>query len=1087
MRESRSSGQIPARSEALFGRDADVAWLYERATAAPGASELVCITGPGGLGKTRVLETLGAKLESVGHPCTPIIDFYDIDTFRASIVEQVITSALVRSAPTHAHLLQPYLDARRRLEQARISGREFAQVQQEVRQSFIEAYNALADTLAAAQQRIVLLFDTVEQAVDLSDGAARRFAVVRSDASAGGEHWLRVTLPQLRNTLIVLGGRSFTLYGEPVALYADLALKINAHSHPLSGLNYKATVDLARDMLDRTRRNADEQAAGIATAIDLDDPDKLRAWFELSAGEPFWVAILFTLELIGNEAEGILSILQQEVADLPPDESLPIARRDALRAELRTYFLGEIRQDAPPLLLALQCMASLRKGVTPELITYVLDRLNSTERPADLFAQLHGLAVVKARPMQRYTTRGERPNNPTEREILLFLHDELYAWLDSHPLVAAESRQVVRAAALDWYRERIAAAEAERLEAAEQLLFYSADDPQGRHYALIGDDAQRRKRQLQRDMLGYAYEGESEQRAQATAEYQLLSYEAIFSRDAGHETALHQEALRNLYRYAPPAPNADEMSVPSPGDTLTFAALWLLRAAVQYEDAELTRALLSRVEAFADLHAHAGEMDRAFFALAAARARLNIDGATKPDTQTAITAALKTVETALARVAADRGERTLSEQRWLPFFRAEAFNCRGYYHRLNYELTSAIANYRAAVALANNHPPGLPQFRATTLNNLAFALSEQGDTAEALRIARQALALRQRYGTTYDVAYSRSVIARCSIRAGEVFRARAYSDLAIKAMRASGAIRGLLHALPAHAEAYRKVAELLDDQPAEQDRLFAAALTILDEAEQRLSEVQAILPNAKLEILQNRGCLYRSRAAMLLRRGKAHWEEARADFSTGHAWLLEALHVAEANNESPLIRMDILEDLAAVHVHEDEYDHRVDEHLDEAEALAPDAYKVREGVGPLEIAGATRAYWRELGQCRLQRMLSAFGKYDFGAFDYDLQLTPGQRTLTAPPGNDAFLDEAAEHMVIMFAYLTRYNRRSWMLEKARQLTLRELMLNREATQLDRMNLAAYEAARRYNLLYDISFTIAEEVVRVARENLGLTE
>jgi tetratricopeptide (TPR) repeat protein len=1068
--EPRAEGTLPRRSEVIFGREDDLDSLAQRASATSATSELVCIIGEGGLGKTRLIEAFAAYLDREGLPFAPLIDFYHVDNFRAGVIEETI--ALGLRARTPPHFWDGYMQARQRLEDARSGGQAFDQAQRAVREAFVEAYNQLAEALAGEGRRVVLLFDTVEQAISLSDGADRRFDLPYDDLSVGGEVWLRATLPRLKNTLLVLGGRAETLYGQPVSLYADLGARLPRHTITPGGLDREAAAALARQMLADARAGADEQTAGIASALDLDDPTKLRAWYELSQGHPFWIAVLFTLELIGGEPGGVLNTLQEEVGRLAPDAPLPDDRREALRAALRERFLGAITQDAPALLVALQCMASLRKGLTPDLLERLLARLKISDPPdpAVLFARLSQLAMVKLRRTQRYTRRGDRPNDPSDQETMLFLHDELYAWLDTHPLVRDESRQVVLTTVREWYDRAIARVKTERQEAVEAWLFLDADAPEAAQRAAERDDAQRRLHQLQRDRLSYVYAGAAEGPGEAAAYLQLLSYEAIFARDAGHVAALHQEALRNLYRRPGAQPSASPLD---PADELAFAALWLLRMAVQYENLNRTLMLLERLERFRTMREQAMGAGRAFFELATAIAHLYTGRATRPEERREIERALDEAEKALASTRDASAALTLVERRWLELLESQTLNFRGYFHRRNYELAEAVAHYRRSIALSHQEKePPFPQFHATTLNNLGFALAEQGDTEEAERVVREALMIRLRHGTAYDVAYSRNVLARVLLRAGEPFRARHYAEQAAGYMRSKGGTRGLLHVLTVLAEACRKAGELLDDAPLEQDRVFAQGRAALDEAERELRTLERPLAETERLVLQTRGCLYRSQGAVWLRRGPVFAERAARLFDDAHHWLEQALAVAREHHEPPLVQMDILEDLAALYVREDQYDERLYRLLDEAEALAPEPYRAQEGLGPVEVERATRGYWRELGQCQLQRMLSAFGKFDFGE----------PREIT-PPGDPKFLDEAAEHLVLMMAYLCRYNRHSWMLVTARRLTLRELLL-RTVGELDRFARAAYEAARRYNLLYDESFAVAEQVIAVARTNLA---
>lgn len=1074
MADARADGTIARRSDTLFGRGEQLAGLM--ALVAAGPTRLVCVIGAGGLGKTRLIEAFGQQLDDQGLPHGPIVDFYHVDSFRASAIEAGIVAALRRSAPRHAALFEPYFAALGELERARNSGSGFPAAQRQLREAFVASYNAFAAATSRAGSRVVLLFDTVEQAIELSDETEERLGLARSSASAGGEHWLRAILPRLANTLVVVGGRPETLYGAPVGLYDDLRARIPADTLELCGLDEAATAALAREMLAQARASSDEQVVGIAGSIDLDDPGKLRAWYLLSEGLPFWVAILFTLEFVGGEPGGALSDLQDAVAALAPGATLGDEQREALRDRLRDYFLGEVSQAAPPIQVALQCMATVRKGLTPQLLALVLERLGIVEPAAELFERLRGLSVVKARRARRYTRRGERPADGGDYETLLYLHDELYAWLDTHPFVTVESRQVVRDAVLNWYLGAIETAQAERLAVAETLRYLRNDDPQSPAYELERDDAIRRTQQLQRDLLNYAYEGDEHGREPAAALYQLFAYEAVFSRAAGQETALHQEALRSLYRHK---------GALGPADRLAFAAVALLRAAVQSEDMALTRRLLEHLGSYDQLRAAVSGTTRAFFELATAIARLYSHGGTMPEDRERVGQALDLAETIVAQL--DEGGLALPQRQWRTLLQAQVHNFRGYMHRLNYELAAAIRAYRRSELVARREPGLLPQFRATTLNNLAYALSEQGETEEARRIALQALAIRQRHGTAYDVAFSRNVLARIALRAGEGARARQLAERSAEVMREVAGPRGISRNAPVLADAYRKEAELLDDSPGEQDALFELALVVLDEAEGELGKQGMFRDQAQREILQTRGCVLRSWGLAQMRRGLDHRAAAKGHLSAGHLCLEQALEVARANNDPLIVQIDILEDLAAVHVYEDEYDHRMYEHLDEAEALAPPEYRVQEGAGPLEVADATRAYWRELGQCQLQRMLGAFGKLDFGQFHFIPEPAPGRRERVAPPGDERFVDEAAEHLVVTMAYLCRYSRHSWMLNRACELTLRELLSGRTSAQIDRLSLAAYETAKRYGLLYDESFRVVEQVIGLARDNLGLAE
>jgi hypothetical protein len=70
--------------------------------------------------------------------------------------------------------------------------------------------------------------------------------------------------------------------------------------------------------------------------------------------------------------------------------------------------------------------------------------------------------------------------------------------------------------------------------------------------------------------------------------------------------------------------------------------------------------------------------------------------------------------------------------------------------------------------------------------------------------------------------------------------------------------------------------------------------------------------------------------------------------------------------------------------------------------------------------------------------------------------------LVEKPNNPEFLSEAVEHIVLMFGYLLKYSNRP-MLEKAEQLMLRELRLNRSVAYLENMSVESIRIARGYQL------------------------
>jgi uncharacterized membrane protein YheB (UPF0754 family) len=116
-------------------------------------------------------------------------------------------------------------------------------------------------------------------------------------------------------------------------------------------------------------------------------------------------------------------------------------------------------------------------------------------------------------------------------------------------------------------------------------------------------------------------------------------------------------------------------------------------------------------------------------------------------------------------------------------------------------------------------------------------------------------------------------------------------------------------------------------------------------------------------------------------------------------------------------------------------------------------------------------------------MIASFGKFDFGSEEYDTQT--GEIHRVDPPREPRFLDEAAEHMVLMLAYLLQYATYSSILEKAEQLILRDLSRERTVEELESMLLRTYGVARKYKLTETDVLTVTEKLFTRAQRDAEL--
>lgn len=400
--------------------------------------------------------------------------------------------------------------------------------------------------------------------------------------------------------------------------------------------------------------------------------------------------------------------------------------------------------------------------------------------------------------------------------------------------------------------------------------------------------------------------------------------------------------------------------------------------------------------------------------------------------------------------------------KWVDFLRAEILHDRGYNERLQYRLHEAIELYQQAYAiykrvLENPQERIFQQLFGRLLNDLAFATSEQGDVNTARELVLDGLKAIRRYGSAYSLAMSLNTFARIEIRAGFPDPARRYSDQALEIIERYQSARGFSLCLPVSAEIYRKLAEQMITSIFEQEQLFEQAEAVLIDA-----EPYAYSADRRREVKQGRGCLYRSWAKVIYERETADErdpaDQARLEdyFAMAYDYLMEALEIAEKNNLSPLLQMDILEDIATNLIHQDIYDQRVLKFLDRAEALAPAGYRLERGEPWRDPQRLTLGYWRELGQCQLQRMMVGFGSFEYGWYEYD---SDTDTRILIRQGDESDLRKAAEAMLLMFVYLDRYNPVSTMLERAKDLTLRELRRLNHVEELQLLEIEVVDLAR----------------------------
>lgn len=1053
----------------IYGRDQELAILRAFLDGTSGAACLALV-GQGGIGKTRLLTALLAMLQERNWPMpNEIYDFYHIDNFRSSQIERAIIRTFAPYSGDQSHKALTAYDAEyKKLDRARQSGHQFTKAKAATRQAFVTWINICAEELRATGRGMVLIFDTVEQAMNLPDAAEEYLLVEQRNASDGGEFWLTEIIPQLNNILVVLSGRLETLHNKPIDLFERLGLPPSAimRIEPLQQTYVRKFVtDIRNQMLADTNPTI----RGFADAVILSD-ELIELMTAVSGGLPFWLAVLFTCEMFAaippyiDRLRGQLRLQKQLV--------LSVAERREATNALMSYLLRDFRATDSSLVLVLQWMAALRKGLSQAALQDLAQTLNISLDSAEIVATLRRMLVVKTRSVAIVDVEGHE-----SLEERFFLHDEMYRGLDNDPSIAKELRPDVIKTILQRYTQQIEQLTQAQESVRKTVQNYETNSPERNQLETTATRINRQVQQLILERLGYLFVTDF---TRGNDEYNLRVFSAISNHESGYSGALHQEALRNSYWL--------QHEIPAYG-VVESAARCVLQAWAA-EDYRVAVQMTQQLQRYRTTDA-AG-VHHALLYLVEGIALSSYQPEQHEDR---IFEVLGTAERLLQPYTAD--DFVSETLRWVRFLFTQIYNFQGYGHRLFEHYYAAIGNYTRSLRYFQLIPGELPDFRANVLNNLGYVYALQGDSDQARYLARQGLALRLLHSSMYGIGLSYNTLARIEIMAGNPQRARHYAEQAWGVFTLLDSPRGKSMALPVYAETFRKEGEMLDDSPPMQNKTFGQAERLFREAEELLEQEQIKNIERRREVYQGLGCTFRSRGQA--RRRREPTDPAKDDFHAALGYLNKALEIIMAvRNEDPnlpldqklqpqtpsLALLDINEDIAVIHINQDEYDDRIKWRLDRARGYAPAEYLLREGEGFQSIEAPTKGYWRELGQCALQEMMNCFGCFDFGRYRTEGAYANPTRLLEDPPhANEQYLEGAAEHMVEALAYIYQYSQSSPMFEKIKSLALRELLFNRSRLQLQRMQRAAYRKARAFKLLDTDAYRIVEELLRVAEEGV----
>ena len=921
---------LALQTEEVIGRKKELAAI-DWALGGDGQTRVVLFTGPGGIGKTRLLIEADKRARDRGLLSSDIVDLYHSDTHTNSGIEAVI----IRAVDPEEKYFQNYRPLRaefERLRQEFVGAVRLERLRKELSSVFIEDFNALSQ-----ENRVLLAFDTAEL-IQFESDVVQRICQVEEGAVEVRE-WLTMVIPRLQNAAVLLAGRGprypddprQRLWGEFRATFSKAeGERFTWQEYPLDrfseaeSLEYFSGVARAAREAEReySVEGREEEADFFRYAADTIEHVREtvgRTIHHATEGRPIRLGLVIDLAVRGN-IEGLF---------VPGDENG--RSPEEMWAEIKPRLVQAVQELylRYPVQDTLRYLAVARQGLDAELLHHLKPDW-SLEACRERLKAMEPLSFVKTRP-------------GTE---LVFLHDEMYDLLEQ------EVVQPSREAFVDNYRRIV--------EYYEQQLSEQTDE--------------RRREDLAVNVLHYRLR-EHPQRG-----HQHYTFKSEFA-IKGHETGFDMRLRDEMLRFFGEPQNqrlADLQGLTRDEIDRDGAVRWVKRhiARGEYQRAvEVAEAILffgpepyhsippqppAVVEIISpDLQQEARRLfgvDAPFFwghLLTCYGEALLYFGAEAR--------AFPVLEQAIRLLHAVEAE---DEYRrwWQVRVLGRAFNRLGYAYWL-------ARRYRLAIdynhtALHYYRQLDIRDEMADTLNNAAFVYALMGDISRAEKWIDDALELRRALGQGYPLALSLNTQGRIHFLAGEPHRALPRCQEALRICQRLEDRRGQGLAYNALGVVYCALGNLNRlgvydfDQAAGFYRQAEDALTqavhIFDvEAPERIRLVEAY---------NERGDVYRDWGILL--RGAGREKEAARRFEQALAEYKQALD--KAGDDWPVDRGDSYEDMADVFALLGELE-KAEEYLRKAEALVPKEYRLVEGQGFPEVKKPVEGFWQVMGKVCLAR------------------------------------------------------------------------------------------------------------------------
>lgn len=429
---------LAQRTPRLIGRKKYIEQIKGAITNGDERSYVFYLIGPGGIGKTRILEEVrNIQLEWDGAPFlySGVIDLYHTDYHSPSGLRE----GIARGLDPKEQYFQRYWKKRAEFQKKReegVAGPELERLRQQLDEIFLQEYAQLAK-----KQRVVLCFDTLEL-IQYESDAVQRICKVQ-DVDTLIKSWLLKNVSQFQNTVTLFAGRprprtqADFKKGFKKLVFKQLTLKALTNEE---AKEYLALMRQRRPELDEflTRENQ-------------------KIIIKMAEGRPIHLALF--IDLLSYNG---VPLDLKEFKDLTSTTSEPQEVKGSINKQFFEYFLNL----PSPFYDMIYFLIRTRKGLDADLLSHLT---KWPEREIQqIIEQMRSFALVKTRP-------------GTDQ---LFLHDELYDLFDLYfkddPQRSGEYKSIA-----EYYQEKLKRAKSidDTEEFMLALLYYQLQvDPYKGYY-----------------------------------------------------------------------------------------------------------------------------------------------------------------------------------------------------------------------------------------------------------------------------------------------------------------------------------------------------------------------------------------------------------------------------------------------------------------------------------------------------------------------------------------------------------------------------------------------------------------------------